>query len=64
MKHKLYKVVFPDKRHIVMLFDNGWTLLHYFNDNLGIKGVKIYRLSFWESIKYILRGTNYDFAIL
>lgn len=53
MKYKLYEVVFPDKSHIVMLFDNGWTLLHYLNDNLEIKGCRIYPLSFWESIKYV-----------
>lgn len=56
MRQKLYKVVFSDGNYIVMLFDNGWTLLHYFHDNLGIKGIRIYPLSFWESIKYLLRG--------
>ena len=56
MKHRLYKVVFSDGKYIIMLFNNEWTLLHYLHDNLNIKGVKIYILSFWESIKYILKG--------
>ena len=56
MRPKLYKVIFSDGNYIVMLFDNGWTLLHYLNDNLGIKGIRIYPLSFWESIKYIFKG--------
>lgn len=53
MKQKLHKVVFQDGNYIIMLHNNGWTLLHYLYDNLGIKGVEIYPLSFWESIKYI-----------
>lgn len=53
MKQKLHKVVFQDGNYIIMLHNNGWTLLHYLYDNLGVKGVKIYPLSFWESIKYI-----------
>ena len=56
MKQRLYKVVFPDENYIIMLFDNGWTLLYYLHDNLGISGVRIYRLSFWESVKYIFKG--------
>ena len=57
MKQKLYKVVFPDENYILMLYDNGCSLLHYLYDNLGIKDVRIYILSFWESIKYLL-GRN------
>lgn len=57
MKQKLYKVVFPDENYILMLYDNACSLLHYLHDNLGIKDVRVYILSFWESVKYLL-GRN------
>lgn len=60
MKQKLYKVIFSDGNYIIMLHYNGWTLLHYLHDNLGIKGIKIYPLSFWDGMKYkFLIGDRY-----
>ena len=51
---KFYKAIFPDGNCIVTLYDDAWALVHYLNDDLGIKHVKVRPLSCWESFKYVL----------